>query len=93
MTFYAGPVILGFLMGFIMGSRIKFNPESGLNFTTGSYILIVIAALVAAYLIGPFPYYIDVPLASGFLSAIVGIFIGKVVLGRDIKDDNDNNTE
>jgi len=93
MTFYAGPVILGFLMGFIMGSRIKFNPESGLNFTTGSYILIIIAALVAAYLIGPFPYYIDVPLASGFLSAIVGIFIGKVVLGRDIKDDNDNNTE
>ena len=93
MTFYAGPVILGFLMGFIMGSRIKFNPESGLNFTTGSYILIVIAALVAAYLIGPFPYYVDVPLASGFLSAIVGIFIGKVVLGRDIKDDNDNNTE
>jgi len=93
MTFYAGPVILGFLMGFIMGSRIKFNPESGLNFTTGSYILIIIAALVAAYLIGPFPYYVDVPLASGFLSAIVGIFIGKVVLGRDIKDDNDNNTE
>ncbi len=92
MTFYAGPVILGFLMGFIVGSRIKFNPESGLNFTTGSYIMIIIAAFIAAYLIGPFPYYVDVPLASGFLSAIIGIFIGKITLGREIKEDNDNNT-
>ena len=92
MTFYAGPLILGFLLGFIMGSRIKFNPESGLNFTTGSYIIVIIAALVTAYFIGPFPYYVDVPLASGFVSAIVGIFIGKITLGRDIKEDNENNT-
>ena len=90
MTFYAGPIILGFLLGFIVGSRIKFNPESGLNFTTGSYIVVIIAALVAAYFIGPFPYYVDVPLASGFVSAIIGIFIGKITLGRDIKADNGN---
>jgi len=45
---------------------------------------------VAAYFIGPFPYYVDVPVASGFVSAIIGIFIGKITLGRDMKADNGN---
>jgi len=44
MIFYAGPIVLGFLLGFIIGSRIKVNPESKLNFTWGSYITIFIAA-------------------------------------------------
>jgi energy-converting hydrogenase B subunit J len=91
--FYSGPLILGFLLGFILGSRIKFNLSSGLNFTTGSYIIIFVAAVIAAYLIGPFPYYLDAPLASGFISALIGIFIGKIVLGRDIKENKENNKE
>lgn len=91
--FYIGPLVLGFLLGFILGSRIKFNLESGLNFTLGSYIIIFIAALVAAYFIGPFPYYIDAPLASGFVSALVGIFVGKVILGRDIKKTDEDNKD
>lgn len=86
MIFYAGPLILGFLLGFILGSRIEIYPESKLNFTWGSYIVIFIVALVAAYFIGPFPYYTDAPLASGFVSAIVGIFVGKITLGRDVKE-------
>lgn len=90
---YIGPIVLGFLLGFILGSRIKFNLESGLNFTLGSYIIIFIAALVAAYFIGPFPYYIDAPLASGFVSALVGIFVGKVILGRDIKKTDEDNKD
>jgi energy-converting hydrogenase B subunit J len=90
MIIYAGPLILGFLLGFIVGSRVKINPESKLNFTWGSYIVIFIVALVAAYLIQPFPYYQDVPLASGFVSAIVGIFVGKVTLGRYVKDDTEH---
>lgn len=89
MIFYAGPLILGFLLGFIMGSRIKIHPESKLNFTWGSYIVIFIAALVAAYFIGPFPYYQDAPLASGFVATIVGIFVGKITLGRDFKEDTE----
>jgi energy-converting hydrogenase B subunit J len=87
MIVYIGPLILGFLLGLIVGSRIKILPESNLNFTWGSYILIFIVALVAAYLIGPFPYYEDVPLASGFIATIIGIFIGKIALGRFAKDD------
>jgi energy-converting hydrogenase B subunit J len=83
---YAGPLILGFILGFILGSRIKIYPESKLNFTWGSYLVVFIAALVAAYLIGPFPYYLDGPLASGFVATIVGLLIGKITLGRDVKE-------
>jgi energy-converting hydrogenase B subunit J len=86
---YAGPLIIGFILGFILGTRIKIDPESKLKFTLGSYIVIFIAAVVAAILIGPFPYYTDAPLASGFVSAIVGIIVGKVTLGRV----NNENTE
>ena len=82
MIFYAGPLVLGVILGFIVGSRVKINPESKLNFTWGSYITIFIAALVAAYFLGPFPYYEDIPLASGFLAGIVGIIVGIVTLGR-----------
>ncbi len=90
MIVYAGPIILGFLLGFIIGSRVKIFPESKLNFTTGSYIIVFIAALVAAYLIGPFPYYVDAPFASGFVATILGILVGKITLGRDVKENKDN---
>lgn len=83
---YAGPLILGFILGFILGSRVKIYPESKLNFTWGSYIVVILVAIGAAILIGPFPYYTDAPLASGFVSSIAGIIIGKITLGRDIKE-------
>lgn len=87
---YAGPLILGFILGLILGSRIKIYPESKLNFTLGSYLAVFIAALVAAYFIGPFPYYNDFPLASGFVSTIIGIFVGKITLGREFKEEQEN---
>lgn len=90
---YAGPVILGFLLGFILGTRVKMYPESKLNFTLGSYIVVFVAAMVVAYLIGPFPYYNDVPLASGFVSAILGVLVGKFTLGRDVKEKKEEEVE
>jgi len=86
--FYLGPVTLGFLLGFILGSRVKIFPESKLNFTLGSFIVIVLAAIIVAYLEGPFPYYLGLPLAPGFISGILGIIIGKLTLGRLLKDEN-----
>ncbi|MBM4241569.1 MAG: energy-converting hydrogenase B subunit J [Euryarchaeota archaeon] len=79
---YAGPLILGFVMGFILGTRIKTDPESKLKFTLGSYIVVLIVAVAMAYIIGPFPFYTDVPLAPGFVSAIAGLIIGKITFGR-----------
>ena len=39
---YAGPIILGFSLGFILGSRIRDNPESEMNFSTSVYIVFII---------------------------------------------------
>lgn len=82
MIFYTGPLVLGFLLGFILGTRIKTVPESKLKFDREVYAIVVIAAIMVAYFLGPFPYYQDVPLASGFVSAITGIIIGKLTFGR-----------
>ncbi|MGZ7067237.1 MAG: energy-converting hydrogenase B subunit J [Methanobacterium sp.] len=82
MIVYTGPLVLGFLLGFILGTRIKPSPESKLKFDTEVYVILLIAAIVVAYLIGPFPYYLDVPLASGFVAAIIGLIIGKLLFGR-----------
>lgn len=83
MTFYIGPLVLGFLLGFILGSRIKENPESKLKFDASVYVIFFIVAVIVAYFLQPFPYYQDVPLASGFVAAAVGIIMGKLILGRD----------
>lgn len=82
MIFYIGPLILGFLLGFILGTRIKPNPQSKLNFDKEVYAIVIIAAVIVAYYLGPFPYYNDIPLASGFVSGIIGLIIGKLTLGR-----------
>ncbi len=82
MIFYIGPVVLGFLLGFILGTRIKPVPESKLKFGAEVYAIVLITAIIVAYFIGAFPYYQDVPLAVGFVSGILGLIVGKVTLGR-----------
>jgi len=79
MELYAGPIILGLLLGFILGSRIRDNPNSEMKFTKSVYLVFVIVAFLAAYFFGPYPYYQDVPLASGFVSGAVGVLLGKLV--------------
>jgi energy-converting hydrogenase B subunit J len=79
---YAGPIILGFLLGFILGSRIRDNPESEMNFTKSVYIVFIIVAIVAAYFFGPFPWYTDSPFANGLIAGAVGIIVGKLIFGR-----------
>jgi energy-converting hydrogenase B subunit J len=83
MIIYIGPLVLGFLLGFIMGTRIKVNQESGLKFDASVYLIFIIIAFIVAYLLGPFPYYQDLPLANGFIAAAVGIVVGKLIFGRD----------
>lgn len=82
MTFYVGPIVIGFLLGFILGTRIKPSPESKLKFGAEVYAIVLITAIVVAYFLGAFPYYQDVPLASGYVSGITGIIIGKLLFGR-----------
>jgi energy-converting hydrogenase B subunit J len=79
---YAGPLILGFLLGFILGSRIRDNPNSEMDFTSSVYIVFIIVAIIAAYFFGPFPWYKDSPFANGLIAAAVGIIVGKIIFGR-----------
>ena len=80
---YVGPLVLGFLLGFVLGTRIKENPRSKLKFDASVYAVFVIVAIIVAYFLGPFPYYTDAPLASGFVACAVGIILGKLTLGLD----------
>ena len=77
-----GPVIFGFLVGFILGSTFKKNPKSGIKLNTSSYVVILIVAILMAWQIGQFPYYNDLPLCTGFVSGAVGIIVGKLIFGR-----------
>lgn len=82
MIIYIGPIVLGLLLGFILGTRIKPVPESNLKFGVEVYAIVLIAAVIVAYFLGAFPYYQDFPLAVGFVSGIIGLIMGKLILGR-----------
>lgn len=93
MIFYIGPLVIGFILGFILGTRIKPSPQSNLEFNAQIYVIVLITAIIVAYFIGPFPYYTDVPLASGFVAAIIGLIIGKLLFGREKNQINSKNEE
>ena len=82
MIYYLGPLVLGFILGFIIGTRIKPVPESKLKFDKEVYAVVVIVGIIIAWYQQPFPYYQDIPLASGFLAGLVGIILGKLTFGR-----------
>ena len=80
---YIGPCIFGFLLGAIIGSQIKTDNISDTSFTTSSYVLILIAALIMAWQCGEFPFYeYYFPLSSVFLSAVIGILLSKFIFAR-----------
>ena len=77
-----GPIIFGFIFGFVIGTQIKYNPKSTAKFTGASFAVIIIAAIVAEWQIGQFPFYGDVPINTAFLFALIGILLGKLICGR-----------
>ena len=76
-----GAIIFGFLFGVLIGSQIK-TKSMDTQFTLASFVIIFIVGLVSAWQLGPFPFYTDIPIASGFLFALIGIFVGKLLFGR-----------
>lgn len=73
-----GPIIFGFILGLVLGSQIK----SSEIFTPASYIAIIIAGIIVAWQLGQFPFYNDLPIATGFVSALVGVLVGKFLFAR-----------
>ena len=76
-----GPIIFGLILGLIIGSQIKLN-VSDAKFTKASFIVILFAVIIVAWQSGNFPFYTDVPISTAFLSAAIGIFVGKLLFAR-----------
>lgn len=76
-----GPIIFGLILGLIIGSQIKLNATDA-KFTLASFIVIVIAGIIMAWQLGNYPFYNDLPISTAFLSALIGIFVGKLLFAR-----------
>ena len=76
-----GPIVFGLILGLIIGSQLKFN-TSDTKFTFASFILIFIAGIIVAWQSGNYPFYNDLPISTAFLSALIGIFVGKIIFAR-----------
>lgn len=70
-----GPIIFGLILGLVLGSQIRSND----NLTISSFIVILIVGFIMAWQLGQFPFYNDLSFSSGFLSALIGILIGKLL--------------
>ena len=75
-----GPIIFGFILGAIIGTQIKVN-RSDMEFTLASFVVIFIAGLIA-WQFGNYPFYTDLPISTAFVSALIGIFVGKFLFAR-----------
>ena len=76
-----GPIIFGLILGLIIGSQIKLN-NVDTKFTLGGFIIIFIAGILVALEAGNYPFYTDLPISTAFLSALIGIFVGKLIFAR-----------
>ena len=76
-----GPIIFGLILGLVIGSQIKLG-VSDTHFTLGSFVVIFIAGIVVAWQSGNYPFYTDLPISTAFLSALIGIFVGKLLFAR-----------
>ena len=76
-----GPIIFGLILGVVIGSQIKLNNVDA-KFTKASFIIILIAGIIVAWQSGNYPFYTDLPISTAFLSALIGIFVGKLLFAR-----------
>ena len=76
-----GPIIFGLILGLVIGSQIKLNVNDT-HFTLGAFIIVLIAGIIVAWQFGNYPFYTDLPISTAFLSALIGIFVGKLIFAR-----------
>ena len=76
-----GPIIFGLILGLIIGSQIKLN-NNDTQFTLGAFVIVLIAGIIVAWQSGNYPFYTDLPICTAFLSALIGIFVGKLIFAR-----------
>ena len=72
-----GPIIIAIIFGFIVGSRVHLNLDNSFKFTASGILALIIGALI-----------MDVPIATTFLGAVIGVLIGSALLGGRAKGDH-----
>jgi len=85
---YLGPVIFGFIIGLILGTRINTTIKDAIKIPLSAFIVIFIAILIFAWQLGPFPYYDDLSISTGVVSAAIGLFIGSFLLNNKLGKNN-----
>ena len=83
-----GPILFGFLIGLVVGTRIHKTEENSFKLTGGAIVAIIIGALLMSWNLGQFPFYDDLPIATAFISAVIGVLIGSLLFGNSAKGDN-----
>ncbi|MBQ6138207.1 MAG: energy-converting hydrogenase B subunit J [Methanobrevibacter sp.] len=83
-----GPIIIAIIFGFIVGSRVHLNLGNSFKFTASGILALIIGVLIMSYGLGQFPVYNDVPIATTFLGAVIGVLIGSALLGGRAKGDH-----
>ena len=76
-----GPIIFGLILGLIIGSQLKLK-FADTKFTLTSVIAIIIAGILMAWQAGNFPFYVDLPISTAFLSALIGVIVGSLLFAR-----------
>lgn len=76
-----GPIIFGLILGMVIGSQLKLDID-GAKFTLASFAVIFIVGIIVALQVGNYPFYTDLPISTAFLSALIGIFVGKLLFAR-----------
>jgi energy-converting hydrogenase B subunit J len=82
---YLGPIIVGFILGFILGTRINMDVKDSITLPLSSLVVIFIALLIFAWQLGAFPFYDDVPISTGVASAVIGLFAGNILFKKILK--------
>ena len=75
-----GPVIFGLILGMLIGSQIKLDIDE--KFTAASFTAVLIAGIIFAWQSGNYPFYDDILLSTAFITALIGIFAGKLIFAR-----------
>jgi acetaldehyde dehydrogenase/alcohol dehydrogenase len=66
-------------------SCAKLGAKEMMNFKPDAivaFVIVLIAGIIVAWQSGNYPFYTDLPISTAFLSALIGIFVGKLIFAR-----------
>ncbi|KYK38012.1 MAG: energy-converting hydrogenase B subunit J [Theionarchaea archaeon] len=77
---FIGALIASFVLGFIIGCRIR-------RFSAVIYVVLFLAAIVVSFFVGNYPFYTFevsseiIPLNLVFITSFLGLIVGSLLLG------------